>query len=96
MLEERGVTERTPVTVGMEDGEAVRMNVDVEETVARPPGKTDSPSERKGSITFYLSSRCVAQSTTVHIKKAEIKPFTEAGESLLSCHCRQEEPPSWL
>lgn len=39
-------------TVGMESesaaGVAARLMADMEETMPRPPGKTDSPSKRKG------------------------------------------------
>lgn len=60
MLEETAVTEETAVAVGMEsefttmesqansEGVAARLTVDMEETGPRPPGKTDSPSKRKG------------------------------------------------
>lgn len=58
MPEETATTEETVVTVGMESesqvttagGAAARMMSDMEETLTRPLGKTDSPSKRKGNI----------------------------------------------
>ncbi|XP_028996097.1 phosphatidate phosphatase LPIN1 isoform X2 [Betta splendens] len=63
LMGERGVAGRTPVSVGvesnparMEEGEAARMSVDMEEMVPRPLGKTDSPSERKDKRSRHLGS----------------------------------------
>lgn len=52
-MESQAVTE-TQITNA--EGVATRMTVDMEETMPRPLSKTDSPSKRKGNITFYLSS----------------------------------------
>lgn len=56
--------EETVVTVGMElqteaaetqgaGGAAAPMTCDVEEAMAPPPGKMDSPSKRKGTISLH-------------------------------------------
>lgn len=46
-MESQTVTAETQVTAA--GGAAARMMSDMEETMARPPGKTDSPSKRKGN-----------------------------------------------
>lgn len=45
-------------------GAAAGMMCDAEETMSRPPGKTDSPSKRKGNISpnstiFFLGESCL-------------------------------------
>ncbi len=49
-MESQTVAAETQVTAA--GGAAARMMSDMEETVARPPGKTDSPSKRKGNISL--------------------------------------------
>lgn len=71
MPEKTATTEETVVTVGMESESsrmesqaqgttagdvAARMTSDMEEAMTHPPGKTDSPSKRKGDI-FYCKTR---------------------------------------
>lgn len=62
MSEETAAASETVVTVGMESSTqtvtsesqvaaAARMMADLEETMSRPLGKTDSPSKRKGHFT---------------------------------------------
>lgn len=61
-------TDETAVTVRMESDTAMmeaetikagvaeaRMACDMEETVTLPPGKTDSPSKRKGNVAIEIT-----------------------------------------
>lgn len=59
------------------------MTYDMEETVTLPPGKTDSPSKRKGKITIEITHNIPFVAEFIYLLK-------------MSLHCRQKKPPSWL
>lgn len=71
----RDAAEEAVVAVGMESQTEIEtqraggagMMCDVEEAMSRPPGKTDSPSKRKGTVSFFGEFGLSRRKTFLHL-----------------------------
>lgn len=100
MTEEAQVEVVAAVGMESETGETqkaadveTRMMCDVEETMAHPPNKTDSPSRRKGHTYCICELKEQSRSRSLNLPMTIIHNVFQCNVSLC---CRQEKPPSWF